>query len=387
MSRVLPVPGLAEHALGFKTLADGDRPAQPRAAQPRDRRVAARRREPARVPDLRVHRRRLRRASRASRSSRTTWTTRSTAIRAAGSRARAGSSSDMLDRIMPEIPPSLAEFASRELRARGIELRTGTRLERMDEHSAVLSTGEVCPRARVCWTAGVKPPAIVRQLGAAAHPERSHRRGRHDAREGPGQRLGDRRRRGRARSRQGAQGADARRRRSTRSGRAAWWATTWQPLSPAGSHGRSATGRSACSWTWGSTRRSRRCSGCACAASPPGSRRAPTTCAMMPGVARRVRLAADWTVGLLFGRASAELGQLGHPPSLEHYLDERAAGRRGTRAVTELSFREGRTSDLQTVFELGEGGLGRLAPGPRAAARTSAARTRSCVRTGSASAR
>ena len=43
---------------------------------------------------------------------------------------------------MPEIPPSLAEFASRELRARGIELRTGTRLERMDERSAMLSTGE-----------------------------------------------------------------------------------------------------------------------------------------------------------------------------------------------------------------------------------------------------
>ena len=35
---------------------------------------------------------------------------------------------------------------------------------------------------------------------------------------------------------------------------------------------------------------------------------------MMPGVARRVRLMADWTVGLFFGRASAELGQLGHPP-------------------------------------------------------------------------
>jgi NADH:ubiquinone reductase (H+-translocating) len=38
--------------------------------------------------------------------------------------------------------------------------------------------------------------------------------------------------------------------------------------------------------------------------------------AMMPGVARRLWLVVDWTVGLLFGRASAELGQLGHPPSL-----------------------------------------------------------------------
>ena len=38
---------------------------------------------------------------------------------------------------------------------------------------------------------------------------------------------------------------------------------------------------------------------------------------MMPGIARKVRLAADWTVGLMFGRASAELGQLGHPAALD----------------------------------------------------------------------
>jgi NADH:quinone reductase (non-electrogenic) len=37
---------------------------------------------------------------------------------------------------------------------------------------------------------------------------------------------------------------------------------------------------------------------------------------MMPGVARRLRLVADWTVGLFFGRAAAELGQLGHPAPL-----------------------------------------------------------------------
>ena len=36
---------------------------------------------------------------------------------------------------------------------------------------------------------------------------------------------------------------------------------------------------------------------------------------------------ADWTVGLLFGRDSSELGQLGHPPSLRGYLD--APGGRG----------------------------------------------------------
>ena len=72
---------------------------------------------------------------------------------------------EALDRIMPEIPDSLAEFASRELRRRGIELRTGTRLDSMDEGTAVLSTGESVHARTVCWTAGVKPPAVVRQLG------------------------------------------------------------------------------------------------------------------------------------------------------------------------------------------------------------------------------
>jgi NADH:ubiquinone reductase (H+-translocating) len=47
--------------------------------------------------------------------------------------------------------------------------------------------------------------------------------------------------------------------------------------------------------------------------------------ALMPGTARRARLVIDWTTGLLFGRDSAELGQLGHPPE----LDARSAGGTG----------------------------------------------------------
>jgi len=31
---------------------------------------------------------------------------------------------------------------------------------------------------------------------------------------------------------------------------------------------------------------------------------------------------ADWTAGLLFGRAAAELGQLGHPPPLGSYFEQ-----------------------------------------------------------------
>ena len=39
--------------------------------------------------------------------------------------------------------------------------------------------------------------------------------------------------------------------------------------------------------------------------------------AQMPGTKRKARLVTDWTVGLFFGRDSAELGQLGHPRPLE----------------------------------------------------------------------
>ena len=48
---------------------------------------------------------------------------------------------------------------------------------------------------------------------------------------------------------------------------------------------------------------------------------------MMPGTRRRARLVTDWTVGLLFGRDTSELGQLGHPPQLAAPgLSEQSAG-------------------------------------------------------------
>jgi NADH dehydrogenase len=41
--------------------------------------------------------------------------------------------------------------------------------------------------------------------------------------------------------------------------------------------------------------------------------------AWVPGAQRKSRLIADWTVEFIFPRDTAELGQLGHPPSLiEH---------------------------------------------------------------------
>jgi NADH:quinone reductase (non-electrogenic) len=70
-------------------------------------------------------------------------------------------------RIMQEVPASLSEFAERELRARGIEVRTDTTLRELSACAATLSDGEVIPARTVVWTAGVKPAPAVAMLGLA----------------------------------------------------------------------------------------------------------------------------------------------------------------------------------------------------------------------------
>jgi NADH dehydrogenase len=64
---------------------------------------------------------------------------------------------EAMDRVLPEVPPDLADYALRELRGRGIDIRLGTRLEEATATSALLSTGERVPTRTLVWTAGVKP--------------------------------------------------------------------------------------------------------------------------------------------------------------------------------------------------------------------------------------
>jgi NADH dehydrogenase len=66
---------------------------------------------------------------------------------------------------MPEIPAPLADFATRELRGRGIAIRTSTTLDAVTADSATLSGGEVIPTKTLVWTAGVKPHPVIAQLG------------------------------------------------------------------------------------------------------------------------------------------------------------------------------------------------------------------------------
>jgi NADH:ubiquinone reductase (H+-translocating) len=68
------------------------------------------------------------------------------------------------DRILPETDADLAEYALGELRGRGIDVRMGTRLEELTEATARLSTGEVFPTRTVVWTTGVAPHPSLRSL-------------------------------------------------------------------------------------------------------------------------------------------------------------------------------------------------------------------------------
>ncbi len=192
-------------------------------------------------------------------------------------------------RIMQEVPESLSEFAERELRGRGIEVYTGMTLREVSARSVLLSGGETIPARTVVWTAGVKPSPVLARLGlpwiravgsswigpctwiardrrrrawpaseATAGCGRSATAPRFPTRTGPG--------------------SPARRRPSTRSVRGDWWpATSWRHWGAARC-GRFATGRKGSSPSWGTTAQSRSPSASAGVAFRRGSSPAPTTC-------------------------------------------------------------------------------------------------------------
>ncbi|MFD9727658.1 NAD(P)/FAD-dependent oxidoreductase [Streptomyces sp. NPDC059072] len=65
------------------------------------------------------------------------------------------------DRILPEVGPDMGVYTIRELRRRNIDLRLETRLESCENRVAVLSDGSRFPTRTVVWTAGVKPHPIL----------------------------------------------------------------------------------------------------------------------------------------------------------------------------------------------------------------------------------
>jgi NADH:quinone reductase (non-electrogenic) len=72
---------------------------------------------------------------------------------------------DIAERILPELGGPLGEYATRQLVRRGIEMRLATQLTSVDGRSVTLSDGERVPTATLVWTAGVRPHPLVTRLG------------------------------------------------------------------------------------------------------------------------------------------------------------------------------------------------------------------------------
>ena len=72
---------------------------------------------------------------------------------------------DAAPKILPEIPKRLGDYAAKELWKRGVDIRVSTTLEAVEEHAAVLSDGTRLEAETVVWTAGVKPNPLLAKFG------------------------------------------------------------------------------------------------------------------------------------------------------------------------------------------------------------------------------
>jgi NADH dehydrogenase len=72
---------------------------------------------------------------------------------------------DAAPKILPEIPRRLGEYAARELWKRGVDIRVSTTLESVEEHAVTLSDGSRLETETLVWTAGVKANPLLGQLG------------------------------------------------------------------------------------------------------------------------------------------------------------------------------------------------------------------------------
>jgi NADH:quinone reductase (non-electrogenic) len=67
--------------------------------------------------------------------------------------------------ILPEIPTRLGEYAARQLQGRGVEIHVSTRLESVDERTALLSDGTRVGTSTLVWTTGVRANPLLAELG------------------------------------------------------------------------------------------------------------------------------------------------------------------------------------------------------------------------------
>ena len=68
------------------------------------------------------------------------------------------------DVILPELGKELGAYAQKKLAMRGVEIRTGTRVTAVDDRGVTLSDGTHIPARTVIWAAGTAPNPILHSL-------------------------------------------------------------------------------------------------------------------------------------------------------------------------------------------------------------------------------
>lgn len=68
---------------------------------------------------------------------------------------------EAMERILPEVGPKLGEYALQQMRSRGIEVKLGTTLESCEGGHIRTSDGDEFESDLVVWTAGIKPNPIL----------------------------------------------------------------------------------------------------------------------------------------------------------------------------------------------------------------------------------
>jgi NADH dehydrogenase len=72
---------------------------------------------------------------------------------------------DAGSKILAEVPGSLGAYAAKQLSRRGVDIRISTTLESVEEHAVTLSDGSRIETNTLVWTAGVKPNPVLSGLG------------------------------------------------------------------------------------------------------------------------------------------------------------------------------------------------------------------------------
>ncbi|MFI1102071.1 NAD(P)/FAD-dependent oxidoreductase [Streptomyces melanogenes] len=74
---------------------------------------------------------------------------------------------DLADRLLPELDRRLSTTAGRVLRRRGVDVRTRTSVKEATDDGVLLDDGEFVPTRTLIWCVGVRPDPLVSELGLA----------------------------------------------------------------------------------------------------------------------------------------------------------------------------------------------------------------------------